>query len=102
MAGSYHGSILKISWVNFKDRHESMNIFFQWTKLKHAIPTRLKALISNDSDIDKKTLYRNNHVIKGARILPTTKLSSKEIHLILISNIFFNIYFEKLIENTTP
>ena len=40
MAGSYHGSILKISWVNFKDRHESMNIFFQWTKLKHAIPTR--------------------------------------------------------------
>ena len=43
----------------------------------------------------------NDHVTKGARILPLGKLSSKEIYSILISNIvnkpMSNIYFEKIV-----
>ena len=46
----------------------------------------------------------NDHVTKGARILPLDKLSSKEICSILISNIVnkptSNSYFEKLCKNT--
>ena len=75
-------------------------MFFQCAKLKHAIPIRWKTL-SNYSDIEQKNLYQNHNVIKEA----TNKLSSKEIYLILISNIFrkptSNVNFEKLFENTT-
>ena len=57
------------------------------------------------SDINENDFCQNNHVIKGARILPLDKLFSKEIYSILISNIVnkptSNIYFEKLFENTT-
>ena len=94
-----------IWWINLKDKYELMNdMFFQWAQLKHAIPTRWKTLISNYSDIDEENLCQNYHLIKGSRILPTDKLSSKKIYLILISNILSkptsNIYFEKLFENT--
>ena len=62
-----------------------------------------KTLISNYSDIDEKNLCQNHHVIKGARIVSTNKLSSKEIYSIQISNIVnkptSNIYFENLFEN---
>ena len=79
-------------------------MFFQCAKLKHAIPTRWKTL-SNYSDIEEKNLYHSHNVIKEASILSINKLSSKEIYLILISNIFrkptSNVYFEKLFENTT-
>ena len=75
-------------------------MFFQCAKLKYAIPIRWKTL-SNYSDIEQKNLYQNHNVIKEA----INKLSSKEIYLILISNIFrkptSNVNFEKLFENTT-
>ena len=75
-----------------------MTVHFQMVQLKHEIPTRWKTLISNYSDIDEKILYQNHHIIKGARIVPTEKLSCKEIYLILISNIAYkpnsNMYFE--------
>ena len=78
----------------------SQYMFFQWDQQNHRILTRWKTLISNYSDIDKKNLYQNHHVIKGIRILSTDKLSSTEIYLILISSIAHkptaNIYFEKL------
>ena len=92
--------------VNLKDEYELTNaIFFQWAHLKHAIPTRWKTLIFNYSNIDEEDLCQNHHVSKGARVLPTDKLSSMEIYSILISNIVIkptsNIYFEKLFGNTT-
>ena len=59
---------------------------------------------SNYSDIDEEYLCQNHHVIKGARIFSTGKLSSKEIYSILIWNIVnkptSNICYEKLFENT--
>ena len=80
-------------------------MFFQWAQLKHAIPPRWKQISFDYSDINENDLRQNHHVIKGARILPLDKLSSKEIYSILISNIVNkttpNIYFEKLFENTT-
>ena len=73
-------------------------------QLKHKIPAGWTTLVSNYSGIDKGNL-RKNHVIKGARMLPTDTLSHKEINLILISNIAnkpnSNIYFGKVFENTT-
>ena len=95
-----------ISWINLKDRYElTNNMFFQWAQLKYAIPPRWKKIIFDYNDINENDLCQNHHVIKGARILPFDKLSSKEIYLILISNIVSkptsNIYFEKLFENTT-
>ena len=81
------------------------NNVFQWAQLKHVIPLRWKKVIFDYSDINENDLCQNHHVIKGARILPLDKLSSKEIYSILISNIVnkptSNIYFEKLFENTT-
>ena len=69
-----------LSWVNLKDKYELMNdMFFQWAQIKHAVPTRWKALISNYSDMDEENLCQNHHVTKEARILSTNKLSSKEI-----------------------
>ena len=69
------------------------------------IPPRWKKIIFDYSDITKNDLCQNHHLIKGARILPLDKLSSKKIYSILISNIVnkptSNIYFEKLFENTT-
>ena len=80
-------------------------MFFQWAQLKHAIPPRWKKIIFDYSDITENDLCQNHHVIKGARILPLDKLSSKEIYSILRSNIVnkptSNIYFEKLSENIT-
>ena len=64
-----------------------------------------KKIIFDYSDITKNDLCQNHHLIKGARILPLDKLSSKKIYSILISNIVnkptSNIYFEKMFENTT-
>ena len=69
------------------------------------IPPRWKKKFFDYSDITKNDLCQNHHLIKGARILPPDKLSSKKIYSILISNIVnkptSNIYFEKLFENTT-
>ena len=80
-------------------------MFFQWAQLKHAIPPRWKKIIFDYNDINENDLCQNHHVIKGARILPLDKLSSKEIYSVVISNIVNkptpNIYFEKLLENTT-
>ena len=73
--------------------------------MKHAIPPRWEKIIFDYNDINKNNLCQNHQVIKGARILPLDKLSSKEIYSIFISNIVnkptSNIYFEKLFENTT-
>ena len=95
-----------ISWINLKDRYElTNNMFFQWAQLKYAIPPRWKKIIFDYNDINENDLCQNHHVIKGARILPLDKLSSKEIYSILISNIVnkptLNIHFEKLFQNTT-
>ena len=80
-------------------------MFFQWAKLKHAVPLRWEKIIFDYKDINENDLCQNHHVIKAARILPLVKLSPKEIYSILISNILnkptSNIYFEKLFENTT-
>ena len=44
-----------ISSINLKDEYELTNdMFFQWTQLKHAIPTMWKTLISSISDIAEK------------------------------------------------
>ena len=65
----------------------------------------MEKIIFDYNDNNENDLCQNHHVIKGARILPLDKLSSKEIYSILISNIVnkptSNIYFEKLFENTT-
>ena len=53
-------------------------MFFQWAQLIHAIPTRLKTLISNYSDIDEENLFKSHNVIKGARIVSIDKLSSED------------------------
>ena len=95
----------RIISVNLKDKYELRNdMFFQWSQLKHTIPTRWKTLTSNYSDIDQKNLCQN-HVIRGARILSTGKLSPMEMYSFLISNIVnkttSNIYFQKLFENIT-
>ena len=80
-------------------------MFFQWAQLKHAIPPGWKKIIFDYNDINENDLCQNHHVIKGARILPLDKLSSKEIYSILISSNVSkptsNIYFEKLFEYTT-
>ena len=50
-------------------------------------------------------MCQNHHIIKEARIFSTEKSSSKEIYLILISNLFnkltSNIDLENLFKNTT-
>ena len=51
------------------------------------MPLSWKTLISNYSDTDEEDFCQNHHANKGARILSTDELSSKEIHSILISNI---------------
>ena len=61
--------------------------------------------MSTSNNIEEKT-YQNHHVIKGDRILFTSKFSFKEMYSILISNIVnkptSNIYFlKKLFKNTT-
>ena len=81
-------------------------MFFQWAQLKHAIPPRWKKIIFDYNGINENGLCQNHHyIIKGARILPLEKLSSKEIYPILISSIVNkptpNIYFEKLFKNAT-
>ena len=80
-------------------------MFFQWAQLKHAIPPRCKQIISDYNNINENDLRQNYHVIKGTRILPLDKLSSKEIYSILSSNIVnkptSSIYLEKLFENTS-
>ena len=80
-------------------------MFFQWALFKHAIPRRWKKIIFDYNDINENDLCQNNHVIKGARILPLDKLFSKEIYSILISNIVnkptSNICFENFFENST-
>ena len=81
-------------------------MFFQWAKLKQAIPPRWKKIIFDYSDINKSDLCQNHRIIKAAIILSLDKLSSKEIYSILISNVAkkkptSSIYFEKLFENTT-
>ena len=76
-----------ISWVSLKDGYELMNdMFFQWAQLKHAAPTRSKTLIYNYSNIDEENLSQNHHVIIVARVLSTSKLSSKEIYSIIIKH----------------
>ena len=95
-----------ISWANLKDRYELRNdIFSPWTQLKHAILARWEKLIFDYNDINENGLYQNRHVIKKARIFPLAKLSSKEIHSILIANTVnkptSNIYIEKLFDNAT-
>ena len=78
-------------------------MFFQWAQIKHAIPTTWERLISNYSDINEKDLCRNHQVIKVARILSTSKLSSKEIYSNsnIVNKPTSRIYFGKLFENTT-
>ena len=82
-----------------------IEMFFQWAQLKHTIPSRWKKIIFDYSDMNENDLCQNHHVIKGGRILPHDKLSSKEVYSILILNIVnkppSKIYFEKLFENTT-
>ena len=81
------------------------DIFSPWTQLKHAILARWEKLIFDYNDINENGLYQNRHVIKKARIFPLAKLSSKEIHSILIANTVnkptSNIYIEKLFDNAT-
>ena len=74
--------------------------------MKHAISLRSEISDFFDyNDVTENDMCQNHHVIKGARILPLDKLSSKEIYSVVISNIVNkptpNIYFEKLFENTT-
>ena len=69
MAGSYHGSILKIDM-----KWQIIGFFFQWAQLKHAIPPRWEKVIFDYSDINENDLCQNHHVIKRARILPLDKL----------------------------
>ena len=80
-------------------------MFFQWAQLKHAAPPSWKKITFDYRDINESDLCQNRHVIKGTRILPLDKLSSKEIYSILISSNVSkptsNIYFEKLFEYTT-
>ena len=47
--------------------------------------------MSSYSDVDEKNLDENHKIIKGARILYTNKLSSKEIYLTLNSNLLTNL-----------
>ena len=44
-------------------------MFFQWAQLKHAIPTKWKTVISNDSDIDEENFCQNHYTINGAKTI---------------------------------
>ena len=46
-----------------------------------------KKIIFEYSGINENDLCQNHHVVKGTRILPPDKFSSKEIYSSLISNI---------------
>ena len=101
MAGSYHGSVLKI------DMNWQIICFFSglnWN-IQFLRDGFFFFFFDYCCDINENNLCQNHHVIKRARILPLDKLSSKETHSILISNILnkstSNIYFEKLFENAT-
>ena len=61
------------------ERYELTNMFFQWDQLKHTIPPSWKKIIFDYSNIKENNVCQNHHVITGARILPLTKLSLKEI-----------------------
>ena len=48
-----------ISSINLKDEYELTNdMLFQWTQLKHAIPTMWKTLISSISDTAEKNCIK--------------------------------------------
>ena len=97
MAGSHHGSILKID-MNWQMKYYFSGLNWNMQFLRDGKKTL------DYSDINKSGLYQNHHVIKGARILSLDKFS-KEICSILISDIVnkptSNIYFQKLFKNTT-
>ena len=76
-------------------------MFFQWAQLKLAIFSRWKQIIFDYIDINENDLCQNHHVIKGTRILPLDKLSSKKIYSILISNIVNKVNATRLEPTTT-
>ena len=74
-----------LDWPAFKSKFKLKNSdFFKWLQLKMAIPKKWITLIENSSSsLDKK----DQHLIQLTRILPTEKLSSKILYLLLTRNI---------------
>ena len=50
--------------------------------IKIKIPARWKKTNFDYGDINENDLYQNHHFIRGAKILPLDKLSSKEMYSI--------------------
>ena len=86
----------------FKTEHElHENSYFQWLQLISAIPEGWKFIIKETHESTTNLIIRDNHLIKGSRILTLDKLSSTEIHAILILKVQNkpNFYFENLFNN---
>ena len=81
----FEGGSLK-SWNDLKIEYNLTNEnYFQWLQLKHAIPHKWKTIIKQNPGNVRDLLIHDHHLIKGARIVTLEKLSSKELHSILIT-----------------
>ena len=88
----FDGASLK-SWNDLKIEYNLTNeTYFQWLQLKHAIPHKCKTIIKQNPGNVSDLLIHDHHLIKGARILPLEKLSSKELYSILIKKLQVNFH----------
>ena len=75
------------SWHLLKQEyHLNKNSYFQWPQLIKLTPEKWKLTIKQSSSDTKNLIAHGHHLIKGSRILILEKLTSKELHQILISS----------------
>ena len=75
------------TWYFLKQEyHLKNNSYFQWLQLINSIPEKWKLTIKQSTSDAKNLIIHGHHLIKGSRILILEKLTSKELHQILISS----------------
>ena len=73
------------SWHLLKQEYRlNNNSHLQWQQLINSIPEKWKLAIKQSSSDAKNLIIHGHHLIKGCRILILEKLTSKELHQILI------------------
>ena len=94
-----NGSIKQ--WNEFKREHNlHESFYFQWLQLIDLIPQRWKIIIKGKYEDATNLVIHDHYLVKGSRVITLDKLTSTEIHSILISKaqnkLSSNIYSENL------
>ena len=81
-------------------RENTIYMRLQWVQLRNSIPEKWKFTIKKNNEIGGNLLAHDHHLIKGSRVITLDKLTSTEIHSILILKVqnkpSSNIYFENI------